>query len=83
LAIAVEKGDLLARARIINIAANVTTDDAIDIDSAVTLDVDLTYMFGNNFDADPWLLVQVQAHVSGFTLRINKKAGTPHASRPS
>jgi outer membrane protein len=51
-AMGVEKGDILARARIINITPNVSTDDEIDIDSAVTLDIDFTYMFTNNFGVE-------------------------------
>ena len=49
---AVEQGDILVRARIINIAPNVSSDDDLDIDSATTLDIDFTYMVTNNFGVE-------------------------------
>ena len=60
---AVEKGDILVRARIINIAPDVgsnevilsdgtATGGGIDIDDATTLDIDFTYMVTNNFGVE-------------------------------
>lgn len=58
---AVEQGDILVRARIINIAPDVGSNDitdmsgtslglgGIDVDDATTLDIDFTYMVTNNF----------------------------------
>ena len=64
-AIAVQQGDWLVRGRIINIAPNVSSGEitdmggapiaapaGIDVDSAVTLDIDITYMFTNNFGVE-------------------------------
>jgi outer membrane protein len=60
---AVGQGDILARARIINIAPDVSSDNikladgtdagvGIDVDNKVTLDVDFTYMVTNNFGVE-------------------------------
>ncbi len=64
-AIAVQQGDWLVRARIIDIAPNVSSGEitdmagapvappsGIDVDSAVTLDIDFTYMFTNNIGVE-------------------------------
>ena len=64
-AIAVQQGDWLVRGRIINIDPNVSSNQitdmsgapvmqpaGIDVDSAVTLDIDFTYMFTNNFGVE-------------------------------
>jgi outer membrane protein len=64
-AMAVEKGDFLARARIINISPNVSTDDEIDIDSAVTLDIDFTYMVTNNFGVELLLALPATHDITG------------------
>ena len=65
-AIATQQGDWLVRARIINIAPNVSSGNitgmdgsslaptipdgaTIDVDSATTLDIDISYFFTNNF----------------------------------
>jgi outer membrane protein len=64
-AIATEKGDFLARARVINISPNVSTDDEIDIDSAVTLDIDFTYMVTNNFGVELLLALPATHDITG------------------
>jgi len=73
-ALAVQQGDWLVRARIINISPNVSSGEitdmsgvpvaapaGIDVDSAVTLDIDITYMFTNNFGVE-LLLDLTSAH---------------------
>lgn len=64
-AIAVEKGDWLVRARVINISPNVTTNDEIDIDSAATLDIDFTYMVTNNFGVELLLNLSSKHDITG------------------
>ena len=64
-AMAVQQGDWLVRTRIINIDPNVSSGEitdmagtplappsGIDVDSAVTLDIDITYMFTNNIGVE-------------------------------
>jgi outer membrane protein len=71
-AIATEKGDWLVRARIIDIIPNVSSGEitdmsgapvsppsGIDVDSALTLDIDISYFFTNNFAVE--LLVAIPA----------------------
>jgi len=73
-AMAVQQGDWLVRTRIINISPNVSSGEitfmdgtpvappsGIDVDSAVTLDIDITYMFTNNFGVE-LLLDLTSAH---------------------
>jgi outer membrane protein len=64
-AMALEQGDWLVRGRIINISPNVTTNDEIDIDSAVTLDIDFTYMFNSNFGMEILLAIPATHDVKG------------------
>lgn len=77
-AIATEKGDWLVRARLINIDPNVSsgniTDMAgtpldppagIDVDSAPTLDIDISYFFTDNFAVELLLAIPATHDVSG------------------
>lgn len=81
-AIAVEKGDWLVRARIINIAPNVSSGNitgmdgsslaptipdgaTIDVDSATTLDIDISYFFTNNFAVELLLDFPASHDVTG------------------
>lgn len=64
-AVALEQGDWLVRGRIINIGPNVSTSDEIDIDSAVTLDIDFTYMFNSNFGMEILLAIPATHDVNG------------------
>jgi outer membrane protein len=71
-AIATQKGDWLIRARLINIDPSVSSDEvidltatppaaipgsSIDVDSAVTLDIDFSYFFTNNFAVELLLAI--------------------------
>ena len=73
---AVEKGDILVRARIINIAPDVgsnevilsdgtATGGGIDVDDATTLDIDFTYMVTNNFGVELLLDIPSTHDVTG------------------
>ena len=75
-AIAVQQGDWLVRTRIIKVAPsnNQITDMSgtpvlvpagIDVDSAVTLDIDITYMFTNNFGVELLLDLTSQHDITG------------------
>jgi len=76
-AIATEKGDWLLRARIINVDPNVSSGEitdmagtplappsGIDVDSAATLDIDITYMFTNNFAVELLLAIPSQHDIT-------------------
>jgi outer membrane protein len=69
-AIATQKGDWLVRARIIDIIPNVSSGEitdmsgtpvsppsGIDVDSALTLDIDFSYFFTNNFAVELLLAI--------------------------
>jgi len=69
-AIATQKGDWLVRARIIDIIPNVSSGEitdmsgtpvsppsGIDVDSALTLDIDISYFFTNNFAVELLLAI--------------------------
>jgi outer membrane protein len=69
-AIATEKGDWLVRARLINIDPNVSSGEVtdmsgtplaapsgIDVDSAPTLDIDISYFFTDNFAVELLLAI--------------------------
>ena len=74
---AVEQGDILVRARIINIAPDVGSNDitdmsgtslglgGIDVDDATTLDIDFTYMVTNNFGIELLLDLTSTHDISG------------------
>ncbi|GMR01047.1 MAG: outer membrane beta-barrel protein [Gammaproteobacteria bacterium] len=73
---AVEKGDILARVRIINIAPNVGSNDlkdtagasmgaGIDVESAATLDIDFTYMVTNNIGVELLLDITSTHDITG------------------
>ena len=74
---AVEQGDILVRARIINIAPDVGSNDitdmsgtslglgGIDVDDATTLDIDFTYMITNNFGLELLLDLTSKHDVKG------------------
>lgn len=73
---AVEAGDILARARIINISPDVGSNEVldssgspvgagIDVDSATTLDIDFTYMVTNNFGVELLLDISSKHDVTG------------------
>jgi len=77
-AIAVQQGDWLVRTRIINVAPNVSSNQitdmsgnpvlepaGIDVDSDVTLDIDITYMFTNNFGVELLLDLTSKHDVTG------------------
>ena len=76
-AFAVEQGDILMRARIINIAPDVGTNQVlaggaplaapagIDVDSATTLDIDFTYMVSNNFGVELLLDITSTHDING------------------
>ena len=74
---AVEQGDILVRARIINIAPDVGSNDitamsgasaglgGIDVDEATTLDIDFTYMVTGNFGVELLLDLTSKHDVKG------------------
>ncbi len=75
---AVEQGDILVRARIINIAPDVGSNQillndgtplappsGIDVDSATTLDIDFTYMVTNNFGVELLLDLTSKHDITG------------------
>jgi outer membrane protein len=77
-AIALEKGDWLIRGRLINIDPNVSSGEVtdmsgtplappsgIDVDSAVTLDIDFVYMFTSNIGMEILLAIPATHDVSG------------------
>ena len=77
-AIATEKGDWLVRARLINIDPNVSSGEVtdmsgtpvappsgIDVDSAPTLDIDISYFFTDNFAVELLLAIPATHDVSG------------------
>lgn len=70
-----EPGDILVRARIINIAPDVSSDDiklndgtslgiGVDVDDAATLDVDITYMYTKNFGVELLLAIPAKHDVT-------------------
>ena len=76
-AIATEKGDWLVRARLINIDPNVSSGEitdmagtpvappsGVEVDSAVTLDIDISYFFTNNFAVELLLAIPAKHDVS-------------------
>lgn len=76
-AIATEKGDWLVRARLINIDPNVSSGEVtdmsgtplappsgIDVDSAPTLDIDISYFFTDNFAVELLLAIPATHDVS-------------------
>ena len=70
-----EAGDILVRARVINIAPDVSSDDiklndgtslgiGVDVDDAATLDVDITYMYTKNFGVELLLAIPAKHDVT-------------------
>lgn len=76
-ALAVSQGDILARARIINIAPDVGSNQVmaggaplappagIDVDDKTTLDIDFTYMVTNNFGVELLLDISSKHDIKG------------------
>lgn len=76
-AFAVGQGDILARARIINVAPDVNSNQVmaggaplaapagIDVEDATTLDVDFTYMVTDNFGVELLLAIPLTHEIKG------------------
>jgi outer membrane protein len=70
-----EAGDILVRARVINIAPDVSSEDikltdgtplgvGVDVDDAATLDIDITYMYTDNFGIELLLAIPAKHDVT-------------------
>jgi len=95
---ALEKGDIIARARIININPNVNDSNRItnrsdggntagstgvDVDDATTLDLDFTYMVTNNFGVELLLDLTSKHDVDATNTLNGTKIGDVRVLPPS
>lgn len=92
---AVETGDILVRARVINVAPDTGTNQVIsggaplaapagvDVDSSVTLDIDITYMVSNNFGVELLLDLSSKHDINGTGNLAGVKVGEVSVLPPS